>query len=452
MRSRVGDFAKDGRVRVGRLVGRSRARLSHVLNGTRGRLGRVANGSRGRLARVPTGSRALERLRIGGAGRVGRVLAAGEARLGRILARHGAERLSRVVIVWLVVLLGGGTAAAVAMLPSGTGTGTGTDTGPGAAQHGAATQSHRFAVGQLVAADTPRRAGPSYYAKTAKRRVPASTGSGFLPLYREAARTFGVSWRLIASIHRQETAFSTAPTTYHGLNPFGCCAGPMQFNVTNGPPSTWALYRQSFRKGNRPRRYPHPTLHHPSIYDDFDAMMAAGALLRDAGATDALDGGSWSAAYAYYGHDLFGTEYASQVLARARGWERDGFCVNCPVDAALVAEYDDAYGVDARRILLADERREQEEKRQKKRAKERAKKRRQDARRKAAQAEREAAERRESRRATPRKPTRRAPAQTPTETTPPPPPATTPTTTTEAPPPPPPPPSCTGLKKLLGCP
>lgn len=446
---RVGDFAKDGRTRVGRAVGQSRARLGRVLNASRARLGRVPNGSRGRLARVPNASRArLERLRIGSDGRVGRVLAVVHARLGQMLARHGAERLSRVVVVWLVVLLGGGTAAAVAMLPSGA--------DPDAAARSATAQSHRFAVGQLVAADAPRRAGASYYARTAKRRVPASTGSGFLPLYREAARTFGVSWRLIASIHRQETAFSTAPTTYHGLNPFGCCAGPMQFNVTNGPPSTWALYRQSFRKGNRPKRYPHPTLHHPSIYDDFDAIMAAGALLRDAGATDALDGGSWSAAYAYYGHDLFGTEYASQVLARARGWERDGFCVNCPVDESLVAEFDDAYGVDARRVLLADEHREKEEKRKKKRAKERAKKKRAEARRKAEQArQQEAADRREARRAAPRRPTRRAPAKTPTETTPAPPPETTsPTPATEAPPPAPPPPpapTCTGLKKLLGC-
>ena len=297
--------------------------------------------------------------------------------------------------------------------------------------------SHRFAVGQLVA-QTPRRAGPAYYAETAMLRVPASTGTGFLPLYREAARTFGVSWRLLASIHRQETAFSTAPTTYHGLNAFGCCAGPMQFNVTNGPPSTWALYRQSFRHGKRPKRYPHPTLHHPSIYDDFDAIMAAGALLRDSGATGLLDGGSWSAAYAYYGHDLFGTEYASQVLARARGWERDGFCVNCPVDGALFAEFDAAYGVDARHQLLADEGREKAEKRKKKSAKERRKRERAEARRNAAA--QALSDRREALRSAPRTPARREPEEAPTAPTPTPAPATTttPTTTTEAPPAPPP--------------
>ena len=34
---------------------------------------------------------------------------------------------------------------------------------------------------------------------------------GFYPIYATAQRTFGVNWLLIASIHRQEAAFSTAP-------------------------------------------------------------------------------------------------------------------------------------------------------------------------------------------------------------------------------------------------
>jgi len=198
--------------------------------------------------------------------------------------------------------------------------------------------------------------------------VPASAERGFMPLYREAAETFGVSWRLIASVHRQETAFSTEPSTYHGLNAFGCCAGPMQFNVTNGPVSTWKLYRRSFRLGDRPRSYPHRTGFHPSVYDDFDAIMAAGALLRDGGATGELDGGSWLAAYGYYGHDTFGVTYASQVLGRAIRWERVGFCLNCPDDAGLVAELDDTYGVDARRQLDEAEQLDQDEGARKRRA------------------------------------------------------------------------------------
>lgn len=419
------------RLPVGGSATRGREGLRRALAGGQARLGRVLIGSRTRL---------------------GRVLVVAQRRARRALAEHGGERLARAVVVVVVALMGAGTAAALAVLPSQSRGGV-----LGAAGAPGSGQSHRIAVGLLPGSTAqPRRAGPAYYAKTASKRVPVATGSGFLPLYREAARAFGVSWRLIASIHRQETAFSTASTTYHGLNAFGCCAGPMQFNVTNGPPSTWALYRQSFRQGKRPRRYPHPTRHHPSIYDDFDAIMAAGALLRDGGATQSLDGGSWSAAYAYYGHDLFGIDYASQVLARARGWERDGFCVNCPVDGALIARYDDAYGVDARRVMLADERREEQEKRKKKRQRERAKReRRERAAERRRAAEQRRADREEARRSTPRERPSRESAPPRTDATPQPPPATeTPTTTTEAPPPAPrpaPPPACTGLKKLLGC-
>ena len=398
-----------------------------------------------RRARPGRAAARLSRVRVGGVrarlsrGRLGRALVGyGQERLDRAVVKHGADRVARVLVLLVVLLMGGGTAAALAVLPSGL---------PGVAADGApdGPAPSRFADGLLVAeTEKPRRAGRSYYRKTAARRVPASIGSGFLALYREAARSFGVSWRLIASIHRQETAFSTAPTTYHGLNAFGCCAGPMQFNVTNGPPSTWALYRQSFRQGDRPRRYPHPTRHHPSIYDDFDAIMAAGALLRDSGATDLLDGGAWTAAYAYYGHDDYGVDYASEVVARAQGWEIYGFCLNCPVDGTLVAALHDAYGVDARRQLLADER----SKKKKKKAKKRKKRADRDAGDEQAQHEREpsSSSADEETRPQPAAPTETTPAAPPSTTT------TTPTTTTEAPPAAPPPPApCRGLKKLLGC-
>ena len=282
--------------------------------------------------------------------------------------RHGGGRHARALVVALVILVGGAPDWLGLLSP---------ESRSAAAQRGSAAVP-ASAIGSPTAAATRfdeglgggqrakhRRGGRAYYRRTASRHVAASVESEFMPLYREAARSFAVSWRLIASIHRQETAFSTEPSTYHGLNAFGCCAGPMQFNVKNGPVSTWKLYRQSFREGDRPVRYPHRTRSHPSVYDDFDAIMAAGALLRDGGATEALDGGSWSAAYAYYGHDRFGTRYASEVMGRAEGWERDGFCLNCPSDVTLVAEFDDAYGVDARRLLRAAEGRQNKKKRKK---------------------------------------------------------------------------------------
>jgi hypothetical protein len=167
---------------------------------------------------------------------------------------------------------------------------------------------------------------------------------GFYPIYGIAQHTFGVNWLLLASIHRQESAFSTASDTYTGLNFAGCCGGPMQFNVTNGPVTTWRLVSDSYRYGTRPRTYDHVTAKHPSIYDDFDSIMAAAHLLSADGAGYVLDGAAWDAAYDYYGHDATGVTYADQVLARAIGWSQHGFCINCGVDEALVEAVHATYG------------------------------------------------------------------------------------------------------------
>jgi hypothetical protein len=176
---------------------------------------------------------------------------------------------------------------------------------------------------------------------------------GFYPIYAEAQRTFGVNWLLIASIHRQESAFSTNPTTYKGLNFAGCCGGPMQFNVTNGPVTTWSLVSNSFAYGQRPSVYNHMTITHPSIYDDFDSITAAAHLLSADGAGLALDASAWSAAYDYYGHDLTGVTYADQVLARAIGWSQHGFCINCGVETRLVEAVHAAYGAPVAAALQA---------------------------------------------------------------------------------------------------
>ncbi len=178
---------------------------------------------------------------------------------------------------------------------------------------------------------------------------------GFYPIYETAQRTFGVNWLLLASIHMQESAFSTAPGTYSGLNFAHCCGGPMQFNVRNGRRgtlSTWALVSSSYIYGRRPVSYDHMTLTHPSIYDDFDAIMAAAHLLSADGASYQLDQSAWDAAYDYYGHDATGVLYADTVLARAIGWSQHGFCANCGVRSSLVEAVDAAYGAPVRAALL----------------------------------------------------------------------------------------------------
>ncbi len=183
--------------------------------------------------------------------------------------------------------------------------------------------------------------------------IPRRWMEGFYPIYGEAQRTFGVNWLLIASIHKQESAFSTAPSTYQGLNFAGCCGGPMQFNVTNGPVTTWDMVSDSYIYGRRPAAYDHMTATHPSIYDDFDAIMAAAHLLSADGATYALNEGAWDAAYDYYGHDATGVTYADQVLARAIGWSQHGFCINCGLEGAMVAAVHAAYGAPVLAALTA---------------------------------------------------------------------------------------------------
>jgi hypothetical protein len=173
---------------------------------------------------------------------------------------------------------------------------------------------------------------------------------GFYPIYATAQSTFGVNWLLLASIHMQESAFSTAPSTYRGLNFAHCCGGPMQFNVTNGPVTTWDLVSNSYRYGSRPASYDHMTATHPSIYDDFDAIMAAAHLLSADGAEYGLDDTAWNAAYDYYGHDATGVLYADQVLARAIDWSQHGFCFNCGVEPSMVQAVHGAYGAP---VLLA---------------------------------------------------------------------------------------------------
>jgi hypothetical protein len=153
--------------------------------------------------------------------------------------------------------------------------------------------------------------------------APSGIPQAYLAVYREPARVFGLDWLVLASVHDQETGFSTNPATYDGLNAAGCCAGPFQLNVTNGPPSTWASQRDAFRRGRRPERYPHPQAPHPSVYDDFDAAMAAASLLHANGADAALGARTWNAVRAYNGSGPLAAAYADAVMGRARAWEEE---------------------------------------------------------------------------------------------------------------------------------
>jgi hypothetical protein len=148
----------------------------------------------------------------------------------------------------------------------------------------------------------------------------------FIPLYNEASRAFNVNPYLLAAIHSEETGFSTHPRTFQ-INFAGCCIGPFQFNVTDGPPSSWDLVRNAYRQGRRPSSYPHPDTQHPSPTDTFDAAMAAAQLLRrKAGgrALPRLDATAHAAARAYNGAGPVAEADACCVMAKARAWQAAG--------------------------------------------------------------------------------------------------------------------------------
>ena len=83
----------------------------------------------------------------------------------------------------------------------------------------------------------------------------------YLSIYAQAASACrALTWQVLAGIGKVESDHgrSRAPGVRSGVNSFGCCAGPMQFNLRNGPPSTWDTWG---RGGN--------------VYDPADAIPAA---------------------------------------------------------------------------------------------------------------------------------------------------------------------------------
>jgi hypothetical protein len=127
---------------------------------------------------------------------------------------------------------------------------------------------------------TPARrpaAGQPRPSRTATADIPAR----YLRLYREAGATYRVPWSVLAAIGKVESDHGRLrlPGVRSGLNRYrdhsgrlrSCCAGPMQFNLTDGPPSTW----QRHGRGN--------------VYDPADAIPAAARKLVADGARRDLD-------------------------------------------------------------------------------------------------------------------------------------------------------------------
>ena len=139
-------------------------------------------------------------------------------------------------------------------------------------------------VGSLGLKDPPN------VTQLAKRDIPTK----YRKLYAKAGRDYRIPWTVLAGIGKVESDHgrSSAPGVRSGVNRFGCCAGPMQFNLRNGPPSTWDRYGKG------------------SPYRPEHAIPAAARLLRANGARYDLDRALYS-----YNHSW---SYVATVKAWAR--------------------------------------------------------------------------------------------------------------------------------------
>jgi hypothetical protein len=155
------------------------------------------------------------------------------------------------------------------------------------------------------AAPTPTpAAGQPAPSRAAVADIPA----GYLRLYRAAGTRYRIPWPVLAAIGKVESDHGRArlPGVRSGLDRYqdargrlrSCCAGPMQFNLTDGPPSTWQRHGQ----GN--------------VYDPADAIPAAARKLVADGARRDLDRALFA-----YNHSR---AYVARVKQLARWYDRGG--------------------------------------------------------------------------------------------------------------------------------
>jgi membrane-bound lytic murein transglycosylase B len=98
--------------------------------------------------------------------------------------------------------------------------------------------------------------------------IPAS----YLKLYKAAGARYGVDWRILAAIGKNESDHgrSTAPGVTSGRNYASCCSGPMQLCTVKSCGNTWAAYAIDGDDDGV-----------ESVYDPADSIYAAAALVRD---------------------------------------------------------------------------------------------------------------------------------------------------------------------------
>lgn len=97
-------------------------------------------------------------------------------------------------------------------------------------------------VGFAIEDDEPdcdTAAGPTYVSSEASEEALADIPKDYLELYKQAGEEYGIDWAILAGVGSIETDHGRldAPGVQSGVNEYGCCAGPMQFDVAHY--NTW---------------------------------------------------------------------------------------------------------------------------------------------------------------------------------------------------------------------
>jgi len=128
----------------------------------------------------------------------------------------------------------------------------------------------------------------------------------------------------------------------------------MQFNVTNGPVSTWRQFvtRTASRRGPAPTP---PTRRHPSVYERYDAIMAAATPAGQRATTVLDDAAPGAPPTCTYGPVTFGPATSASPTptrsSRALNWSAR-LCPALPRARGLIAAVHKAWGRKARRQAL----------------------------------------------------------------------------------------------------
>jgi hypothetical protein len=159
-----------------------------------------------------------------------------------------------------------------------------------------------------------------------------------IEIFSDAGTSTDVPVPVLAAVADTESSFGSDPGAQR-VNGSGCI-GFMQIGVSGACGDTWnetvtldgpdgkkrkIVVKDAYTLGTRPASYPGETATHPNPNDPFDAVMAAGVILRakiGGAAITNLGQTAYDAVEAYNGSGPAAVAYANTVMGHARSWQQ----------------------------------------------------------------------------------------------------------------------------------